>query len=295
MKHEQLNQQLQVPHNHIVQPKGKRKQLWKLSCSTRWECKKNQEIREIIQVVHNQFAIDQTGTCKLRSFPLALYTSESRIQSKDKIRWKNTLRQTLIAIVSCMAIASCFNSDDTNKTPIYNPHLLKSGSTMESVGRVQKMDSTDVPSYTRTSGKFIKAGTPEFFPNSRHLFESAIPTKYSASKGIKTEPDSFEVSTFFPSNGNRVLSSWPPRQPAQVARVDGTPLDFSFLTVNQGLKSNYIADLIEDERGNIWIGTFLGGGVSVWDGSGFYTIQAMRALVSTVSYLCSKIKMEIYG
>lgn len=86
--------------------------------------------------------------------------------------------------------------------------------------------------------------------------------------------DSIATITTDPAKGKKVPSFWPQWTPAQPEQAMNTRFNLSYLDVEGGLSSSLFRCVLEDRDGRIWIGTD-GGGINVWDGTGFtyYTTE----------------------
>lgn len=100
--------------------------------------------------------------------------------------------------------------------------------------------------------------------------ESAVqsPTEVAAGEQI----GAYVVQTFQDSKGNL----WFGTLEKGVAKYDGEQLQY--LTIDDGLPSNRITDILEDASGNLWFGT--GAGISKLDGTTFSNYSEKDGLIS---------------
>ncbi len=173
----------------------------------------------------------------------------------------------LYFIVLMVCGLSCSRSGKDIPEPNYNPHILKPSKYVPAKGKVINLDSFPEPIYYPIEPKRLKASTPTYIPTKTNVRPAGKP-KSQPFIGHKIDMDSVSQPISVPAIGKKVPSAWPTWRPAQPEIRTDTRFNIAYLDVEQGLNSSLVRCLLEDRDGKIWIGTD-GGGLSVWDGTGF--------------------------
>lgn len=181
----------------------------------------------------------------------------------------------LFLLLLPLCILSCFQKQQEVPEPTYNPYRLKAGKYVTTKGKRINMDSVAKPTYALAKGIQRRARKSEYFPIQRY------PTRIIKPKPIPTTTEVIQMKDrpspkHLTITGEKVISNWPKWKPAQMEKETTYEMDRSYLKVEQGLIGNYIECLLEDQKGQIWIGTHHG--LSVWDGLGLVTFTAKEGL-----------------
>lgn len=114
--------------------------------------------------------------------------------------------------------------------------------------------------------------------NSQENKNETVEIENSTEQKKSEQIGQYVVETFQDSKGNL----WFGTLEKGVAKYNGKNL--TFLTINDGLPSNRITNIIEDKSGNLWFGT--GAGISKYDGKTFTNYSEKDGLCSDmISYL----------
>ncbi len=132
-------------------------------------------------------------------------------------------------------------------------------------GRVIDPDSVKTPGV-------VKAGKPETYRAYSNVSISVFP-KVDTIKEVLTKifpgKDSDILLTINPANGKKVKFNYPVPVSAMPATFkDNAKYNIRKLGIDQGMSTSYVRAILEDSRGNLWIGTY-DKGVSMYDGESF--------------------------
>tara|TARA_R100000935_G_scaffold21876_4_gene40563 strand:- start:121812 stop:122861 length:1050 start_codon:yes stop_codon:yes gene_type:complete len=108
--------------------------------------------------------------------------------------------------------------------------------------------------------------------NSQEKKTESVETENSTQLKNATQIGHYVVETFQDAKGNL----WFGTLEKGVAKFDGNNL--KYLTIKDGLPSNRITSIIEDDLGNLWFGT--GAGISKFDGKTFFNYSEKDGLCS---------------
>lgn len=186
------------------------------------------------------------------------------------------IRGAFLLFFLLLLIAACFQKPENTSEPNSNPHVLKPGKYVPAEGRVVNMDSVAKPSYVLGKGRYVSASQPDYAPESSNYHPASEPQTTSLEE-TAIEEETLAQPKYISSKGKRVPSSWPRWIAAEADYEVNSRFHFSYLNKEHGLNSDWISTLLEDREGKIWMGT-RGGGLSVWDGTGFSHYTAINGL-----------------
>lgn len=197
-----------------------------------------------------------------------------------KLANPNTGKLTTL-ILMALWTASCLQKSGPPPPPDDHPYVLHPGKYVPSTGRAVPMDSVEAPVYTPASGAYLETTPPDYVPR-RENRTLPGPARYVPGSFNVIPKDSVATPDYVPAQGRKVPADWSRWEPAAPEYQDGRS-PFSHLGVEQGLNTGYVFSALEDSRGNIWLGTALGG-VSIWDGAGFRQFTKEEGLRSNWVY-----------
>jgi ligand-binding sensor domain-containing protein len=149
-------------------------------------------------------------------------------------------------------------------------------------GYVVPQDSVDKPDVVPMKNpKRLSAATLKTVLNKSNTPRAITPTVVPASPPDACTPGQkpYSLPKVVPTTGRKVPAGVPEIIPAQEASTkDRNHFNFSSFGRLQGLPSDQITALAEDNSGNLWIGSYAG--VSKYDGKSFTTFSVMQGLIS---------------
>lgn len=156
---------------------------------------------------------------------------------------------------------------------------------VEAKGSVFPIDSIAVPKVIPVDHHKlhkIPAGNPQVVVTNSNVYTVNKPKVVLAGKPRISTPgtDTFLLPKTIVAIGKIIPAGIPKSTVAKEAAVkDQNPANFSFYKTLQGLKHNYVRCMLQDNRGNLWLGTH-GGGVSCYNGKYFTHFTEKEGLAS---------------
>ncbi len=106
------------------------------------------------------------------------------------------------------------------------------------------------------------------------------PTKDTSHYVLNSRADTIYTGTPVTATGKAIELDFPVSIPAKELRFKYNAINnMQYLDVDQGLTSSYILDILEDQNGNLWIGTS-GGGLVRYDGNTLLAFTKKEGLPS---------------
>lgn len=159
-----------------------------------------------------------------------------------------------------------------------NPYILELDQYYPSRGRQINMDSVLKPER--------KVATAQKIPLEQQVLSPRVPRAFYPTErrslfiqGTRVNESQMEDPPYVASTGDQLKPSWPSWTAVQTSLDAQYIHSHSIKDIGKGLRSGNIWTLLEDRSGKIWIGTW-GGGISVWDGSGFTHFTTKEGLGS---------------
>ena len=193
------------------------------------------------------------------------------------------MKNNLILFFLLLLIFSC-----TNRQEQKHPNIFSS-KTVESRGYVVPKDSMSEPKIIPVDeSKLIKvrAGKPVIITANTNIHPAGKPKIVLAGipKVCTPGQDSFLLPKVIPAIDSPFTSGVPEIVTAKDAHVkDQNPQNFSSFSKLQGLKHTQVRCLLQDQSGNLWLGTY-GGGVSKYDGKSFTHFTEKEGLSDNTVY-----------
>jgi len=165
-----------------------------------------------------------------------------------------------------LMVSSCQTQQEQNQPDYFSPKVL------QAKGYTVPQDSMIAPvKIPAGEPQVIEVGNPKVVKSHSNVYVAGSPKIVAAGTPKVAIPGSNGLS--LPQTVPAIFSSGVPAipnvSPAKEAySKDQNPHNFSTFSKLQGLKSNLILSLLEDNQGNIWFGTNYGG-VSKYDGKNF--------------------------
>lgn len=171
---------------------------------------------------------------------------------------------------------SCTRQQDQKSKTSFAPTVV------EAIGYVVPKDSMTEPKVIHVDEnklKKIPVGKPTVVATHSNIKPAGIPKIVLAGIPVVTTPgqDSFSLPKTVPAIDSPFFAAMPQIVIAKDAHIkDQNPQNFSLFTNLQGLISDHITCLTEDQNGNLWIGT--SSGVSKYDGKTFTQFTVKNGL-----------------
>jgi ligand-binding sensor domain-containing protein/serine phosphatase RsbU (regulator of sigma subunit) len=153
-------------------------------------------------------------------------------------------------------------------------HTTVKPNVKEAKGYIVPKDSIAEPKVifvNQSKLKRIRAGKPKVVTTNLNVHPVGKPKIILAGnpKIIMPGTDTFSLPKVVPAIDRPLLVKHPKPTPALPFRMkDAATCNIQYLDVDQGMNSSYVLSILEDKRGNLWLGTN-GGGVSKYDGKSF--------------------------
>ncbi|HOY48129.1 MAG TPA: two-component regulator propeller domain-containing protein [Flavobacteriales bacterium] len=175
-------------------------------------------------------------------------------------------------------------SSETKKQPAdYGPKVT------DAIGKVIPAESIEPPKIIvldESKLKHIPIGKPIAYPLANNVIPVGKPTIVPLTLPIEFIPgkDSLEAPEItLVKDKPFVPKKRMPVTALPLRTKDGARYNFNYLSEDQGMNSSLVLSILEDKKGNIWIGTD-GGGVSKYDGKSFTHFTEKEGLASNAVF-----------
>lgn len=167
-------------------------------------------------------------------------------------------------IATITLLSACKRENKQHSEPSFHPKLLKAGEEILVSGKL--IQGNPIRAANPPRGKPLPIGEEVFIPNNKDKKKPLIPVSISKiDKLRKRNTPASPITT--DSKGKNLSISWPKWVATPLGyQYEGSHL-FSYLNMENGLNSDYIYTILEDNRGNVWLGSW-GGGLSKWEKGG---------------------------
>ncbi len=193
------------------------------------------------------------------------------------------MKNNLILFFPILFICSCTHRQEQKLPNVFVPKIVEAKGYM--VPKDSMAEPTIIPVDESKLTK-VRAGKPVVIPANTNVHIAGKPKIVLAGipKVCTPGKDSFPLPKVVPAIDSPFTAGVPEVVTAKDAYVkDQNPQNFSSFSKLQGLKHTQIRCLLQDQSGNIWLGTY-GAGVSKYDGRSFTHFTEKEGLSDNTVY-----------
>ena len=193
-----------------------------------------------------------------------------------KINHLSGFCRLILMAVPGICLLSCHSLREEIPEPDYNPFVLEPDSYIESKGRVVDMSNMLAPDTLVLNGKWmsakkVKSNEPET------ISVPALIIRHREATPSKVDMTQFERPVYVPAKGVIKIVRFPKGVKTELRIESSGDHYLGLLSVRNGLASDWVECLMEDQLGRLWIGS-ADGGISVWDGASLTTLTVKEGL-----------------